>query len=132
MAPRLLVTDPSPVFRRSLRSLLEAEAPEWEIVGEASTASDALSAARRLEPDVILLERHLENRDGLTVLSSLCEEFPDTHVLMISFDWDPATRQAALERGARGVLLKDDADHLVEALRDVSAGDNPEPGGDRR
>ncbi len=132
MAPRLLVTDPSPVFRKSLRHLLEAEAPEWEIVGEAATASESLSTARRLDPDVILLEKRLEDSDGLDVLPSLREASPDAHVLMISFDWDPATRRTALERGARGVLLKDDADHLVEALRDVSAGAGPTPRGGRR
>lgn len=122
MAPRLLVADPSLVFRKSLRSLLEAEAPEWKLVGEAATAGDAFSAARRLEPDVIFLERHLDDSDGLALLSALRDTFPDTDVVMFSFDWDPATRQAALERGAREVLLKDDADHLVEALRDVRAG----------
>lgn len=132
MSPRILVTDPSPVFRESLRSLLETEAPEWEIVGVAATASDALSATRRLEPDVILLERHLEDSNGLAVLSTLCEACPEARVLMISFDWDPASRRAALECGARGVLLKDDADHLVEALRDVSADSDSEPDGPPR
>lgn len=130
MAPRLLVTDPSPVFRRSLRTLLEAEAPEWEIVDEAATGPGALSAARRLRPDVVILERHLGNDDGLDVLSDLCEACPDARVLMISFDWEPETRRAALQRGARGVLLKDDADHIVEALRGV-AGDTGSGAGRR-
>ena len=130
MARRLFVTDPSPVFRESLRNLMEAEAPNWVIVGEAATGVDTLASARRLEPDVILLERHLEDEDGLEVLPRLTEACPGAHVLMISFDWEPATRQAALERGARGVLLKDDADHLVEALRDV--GGDTGPGADRR
>lgn len=125
MAPRLLVADPSPVFRESLRSLLDAEVPEWELVGEAATACDALSSARCLDPDVILLERHLEDSHGLALLPSLRERFPDTHVVMISFDWDPAARQAASERGARSVLFKDDAHHLVEALRDVGVGVGP-------
>ena len=128
MARRLFVTDPSSVFRESLRNLMEAEAPNWVIVGEAATGVDALSSARRLEPDVILLERYLEDEDGLDVLPRLTEACPDAHVLMISFDWEPATRQAALERGARGVLRKDDADHLVEALRDVGGDASPGPG----
>lgn len=131
MTPRLLVADPSPVFRRSLRSLLEAEVPEWELVGEAATTSDVFSAARRLDPDVILLERHLEDGDALALLPSLREALPDTRVLMISFDWTPATRRAALERGARAVLLKDDADHLLEALREATAGAGSEAGGER-
>ena len=120
MSPRLLITDPSPVFRQSLRRLLRTEAPEWQIVGETATASEVVEAARRLQPDVVLLERHLEDGDGLKVLSDLLDVRPGTQVLMISFDWDPATRRAALEEGARGVLLKEDAaDHLVEALRDI-------------
>ena len=132
MAPTLLVTDPSPVFRRSLRDLVAVEAPEWEIVGEASTAADALSAASRLKPDVVLLERHLDGADGLDVLSDLSETCPGARVVMISFDWDAATRRAALERGARGVLYKDDADHLVEALEDVLGGSGAGPERDRR
>lgn len=130
MAPRLLVTDPSPVFRSSLRTLLEAEAVEWEIVGEAATGAEALSAARRLRPDVVLLERHLGDDDGLDVLSALRDTCPDARVLMISFDWEPGARNAALERGARGVLLKDDADRILEALRAVAGDDDP--GGGRR
>ena len=130
MSPRLLVSDPSPVFRRSLRRLLQAEAPEWRIVGETSTASEVLDATRRLQPDVVLLERKLANGDGLQLISDLLSARPGVHVLMISFDWDPVTRRAALRAGARGVLLKEDAaDHLVEALRDVGDRGEPPPGG---
>lgn len=129
MSPRLLITDPSPVFRQSLRRLLRTEAPEWQIVGETATASEVVDAARRLQPDVVLLERHLEDGDGLKVLSDLLDARPGTQVLMMSFDWDPATRRAALEEGARGVLLKEDAaDHLVEALRDIGNDGGRRPG----
>lgn len=131
MSPRLLVADPSPVFREGLRNLLQAEAPEWRIVGEAASGTEALSGARDLEPDVVLLERRLEDEDGLRLLPGLREACPGAAILMISIDWEPPVRQAALERGASDTLLKQDvADHLVRTLREVGveSGWEPDPG----
>lgn len=131
MSPRLLVADPSPVFRDSLRNLLRAEAPRWRIVGEAASGTEVLAGARDLEPDAVLLERCLGDDDGLRLLPELREACPAAAVLMISFDWEPAVRRVALERGASDTLLKQDvADHLVRTLREVRAesGREPDPG----
>lgn len=127
MSPRLLVTDPSRVFRRSLRELVATEAPGWEIVGEAATGREAVSDGRRLDPDVVLLERRLREDDGLQVLTELREACPGTAVIMISIDWEPHLREAALEHGARRVLLKQEAaDELVRTLREIRGELEPE------
>lgn len=134
----LLVIDPSDLFRKSLRTLLSAEAPDCRIVAEAADGSRGLEAARRLKPDVILLERHLPDGNGFQLLEELGAACPSSRVLMTSFDWDPPTTRAAFDRGAAGILPKHfAADYLVEAVRRVAAdgtyrppeGDGAGPGG---
>lgn len=133
-APRiisLLVIDPSEVFRSSLGTLLAAEAPDCEVVGEVSDGANGLETARRLEPDVILLERHLPDMSGFQLLARVRRAWPEARILMTSVDWDPPTIRAAMERGAAGILPKHAAaEHLVEAVRRVAAGQTYAPPGE--
>lgn len=123
MAPRLLIADPSRVFRRSVRRLLESEAPDWEVVAETETGEETVDAARRLSPDAILLERELGEEDGFEVLRRLRDVKPGTPVVMISFDWTAVARRAARSGGGAVVLYKHEvADRLVPELRDVRRG----------
>lgn len=124
----LLVVDPSPGFREAVRMLVTAEAPECELVGEISDGEGAGEAARRLRPDVVLLERVLPDRSGLEVLRELCRAWPDGRVLITSVDWDAPSVEAAVDAGATGVLSKHAAaDRLARALRSVAAGKTVRP-----
>lgn len=134
MAPRLLIADPTPVFRDSVRRLLESEVPDWEVVAETETGEETVEAARRLSPHAILLERELGEDDGLEVLRRLRDVKPDVPVVMISFDWTALLREAARSGGAAAVLYKHEvADRLVRQLREVrrgavGRGTDPTPG----
>lgn len=115
---RLLIADPSRVFRRSVRRLLESEAPDWEVVAETETGQETVDAACRLSPDAILLERELGEADGVVVLRRLRRLDTAPAVVMISFDWTPVARRAARSGGAAAVLYKEEAaDRLVHSLR---------------
>lgn len=124
----LLVVDPSPGFREAVRMLISAEAPECELVGEIADGEGVGTALRRLEPDVILLERALPGRSGLEVLRDLSRDRPSARVLITSVDWDAPSVEAAFEAGASGVLSKHAAaDRLAQALRSVAAGRTVRP-----
>lgn len=123
MSSRLLIADPSRVFRRSVRRLLESEAPDWEVVAETKTGEETVEAARRLSPDAILLERELGEDDGFGVLKRLRRLDVGPPVVMISFDWTDVARRAARSGGAAAVLYKEEAaDRLVRELREARGG----------
>lgn len=127
----LLVIDPSEVFRESLRTLLATEAPDCEVVGEVADGEEGVELAGRLDPDVILLERQLPGENGFRMLAHLRSVSPSARVLMTSVDWDPPTIEAALERGAAGVLPKNTAaERLVEAVRRIAGGKTYRPAED--
>jgi DNA-binding NarL/FixJ family response regulator len=71
MAHRILIVDDHPSFRATAKTLLTADG--FEVVGEASDGRSALEAARRLKPDLVLLDVQLPDMDGFTVTSELCE-----------------------------------------------------------
>lgn len=128
-SPTLFIADPSAAFRSAVRMLISARAPEWTLLGEAADAEGTLEALSRLAPDVILVERVLPDGSTLNLLESFRDACPSARVVVTSVDWDPATMEAALERGAAGVLPKlATADLLVAALRRVDEGGVFRPG----
>jgi DNA-binding NarL/FixJ family response regulator len=120
---RILVVDDHPAIRRGLRHLL-ATCADMEVVGEAADGESALRAARRLVPDVVLLDVHLLNSSGFEVAARMCAAMPMVRIIMLaSFD-DSDEAGRAFASGAQGYLLKRDADRcLVEAIHAVVRGE---------
>lgn len=120
---RILVVDDHSVVRAGLKLLLE-QADGLEPVGEAASGREAVFEARRLEPDVILLDLVMNDGDGLEVLPTLVREHPETKVVVLSMQDDPRYVRQAFESGAMGYILKEAADTDVEtAIRAVAGGD---------
>jgi DNA-binding NarL/FixJ family response regulator len=114
---RILIADDHAVVRRGVRSILESQ-PGWEIVGEATTGREAVEQVRRLRPDVVVLGISLPELNGLEATRKIVKEAPRTKVLILTMHNSEEVTREILRAGARGVVLKSDADDtLVEAVR---------------
>jgi len=117
---RILITDDHALIRRGLRAMLAAN-PEWEVCGEASDGQEAILKAIQLQPDVVIMDISMPGLSGLRATQRIREALPQTEVLMLTMHESREMIRAAREAGARGYLVKSDADsHLIEAMRAVS------------
>ena len=121
---RVLVVDDHPVVRQGLVSVLEDE-PDFEVVGSAGSADEALALVRRQQPDVLLLDLELPGRDGVAALPELLAARPGLGVLVFTaYDTDERVL-GAIRAGARGYLLKGaSADEIARGVRAVYAGES--------
>ena len=118
----VLLVDDHSLVRRALRRVLEDES-DLRVVGEASDGMEAVKAARRLRPDVVVMDFALPKMTGGAATQKILEEAADTAVLILSMHSEPLYVRAAMDAGARGYLLKSaDDGELVEAVRKVAAG----------
>jgi DNA-binding NarL/FixJ family response regulator len=102
----ILVADDHQIIRDGLRSLLEAE-PMFELVGEASSGSEALELATTFVPDVIVLDLAMPDMNGLEVLRHLQDRSIPSRVIVLSMHADQENVLLALQNGAMGYILKD-------------------------
>jgi two-component system response regulator DevR len=119
---RVFLLDDHEIVRRGVRELLEAE-DDLEVVGEASTAAEALARVPAVRPDVAVLDVRLPDGDGVTVCRDLRSQLPDLACLMLTSFSDDEALFDAIMAGAAGYVLKQirGAD-LVGAIRTVAAG----------
>ncbi|MGW0662808.1 response regulator [Streptodolium elevatio] len=120
---RVLLCDDHTVVRAGLLALL-ASAPGIEVVGEAATGEEALAAAAKLRPDVVLMDLHLGTGiDGIETTRRIVAEIPGTRVLVLTtYDTD-ADVTRAVEAGATGYLLKAERpDELFAAILAAAQG----------
>lgn len=122
---RILVVEDSPMVRYGIKAAIESEPAgrQIEIVGEVGTAAAAVPKAQRLRPDVVLLDLHLPDGDGLAVCRELREQLPKMGVLVLTSATDNQTIYESVVAGAHGYLLKDiDPAGLIQAVIDCHAG----------
>lgn len=120
---RVLLADDHAVLRAGLRLLLTGQ-NEFEVVAEASTGSEALSLAERLQPDLILLDLSMPNLGGMDILPTLRKMVPSIKILILTMHDDPQYLRQALKHGASGYVLKKAADaELISAIRAVLRGE---------
>lgn len=119
---RVLLVDDHHIVRIGLRAVL-AEDARIRVVGEASTASAALTEAVRLKPSVVLLDLRLPDRSGLEVCRQLKQHTPCPSVLCLTSFADDHTILAAIEAGADGYLLKEvDGPNIGDAIVTIARG----------
>jgi DNA-binding NarL/FixJ family response regulator len=109
---RLLVVDDHPIVRQGLRSLLSAYS-DLQIVAEAGTPHQAIDAAVRYKPDVVLLDVRLPGATGVEVARQLQRERPTANVILLTSYDDDELLRGALEVGVRGYLLKSVSDDMI-------------------
>jgi DNA-binding NarL/FixJ family response regulator len=120
--PRVLIADDQTLIRTGFRLILTSRG--IDVVGEAADGAEAVAAARRLRPDVVLMDIRMPNMDGLEATRLILDHSPDCRVLILTtFDLDRYVYRA-LALGASGFLLKDvTPQHLAAAIRLVDTGD---------
>jgi DNA-binding NarL/FixJ family response regulator len=89
-----------------------------EVVGEAADGSEGVAVARRLKPDVVLMDLLMPNMDGITAIGRIKEERPETEIVTMTSFIEEEKVTAALEAGASGYVLKDaEAEEVAQAIR---------------
>jgi len=102
---RILLVDDHVLFRKGLAALLGLR-PSVKIVGEAGDGLQAIELARQLVPDIILMDLHMPECDGLQAVRRIKEELPQVQVIMLTVSDHDDDLFAAIKSGARGYLLK--------------------------
>jgi two-component system response regulator DevR len=121
---RVFLVDDHEVVRGGLRTLLESEG-DIEIVGEASTAEEAVSRGVALGPDVVVLDVRLPDGDGIEVCRELRSRLPEVQCLMLTSFADDEALVAAIMAGASGYVLKQiRSNDLLNAVRRVGRGES--------
>ncbi len=118
---RLLIVDDHPVVRRGLRAILRS--PQVQVVAEAGSGGEAVALAKRLRPDVVLMDVRMSDMDGITATRLIKRAVPSTAVVILTSFPDRQYLVSALEAGASGYLLKGAAAPvLLDAVRLVMNG----------
>lgn len=119
----VLLVDDHALVRRGFRRLLEDD-PELAVVGEASTAREAVAATLRLAPRVVVMDCAMPGENGLAATREILQRAPGVAVLMLSMHSEETLVRQALEAGARGYVLKNALDlDLAAAIKRVAAGE---------
>ena len=119
----VLLVDDHSLVRRGFRRILE-DAPDIEVVGEASDGDEAVKLAVQLHPRLIIMDCALPGMSGLDATRSILNKLPETAILMLSMHSEETWVHQALDAGARGYILKSAVDmELVTAIRRVAEGE---------
>ena len=116
----IIIVDDHAVVRRGVRALVESH-PGWEVVGEATTGREAVDLAKRMQPDIVIMDLSLPELNGLDATRLILGESPHSEVLVLTMHHSEELARNVLQAGARGYVLKSDADQsliaAVESLR---------------
>lgn len=120
---RLVIVDDHEVVRIGLKSLLERR-PQFEVVGEAGSAREALEQVAALKPEVVLMDIRLPGTSGIEACEEIVNKYPGTKVIMLTSYAEDEMLFSAIRAGASGYVLKQiDSDDLIKAIEAVSRGE---------
>ena len=119
----VLLVDDHSLVRRGFRRMLEDES-DMEVVGEAGDGEESVKLAKRLHPQVVVMDCALPRMNGLEATRQIIEECPETAVLMLSMHSENTWVRQAIDAGAKGYILKNAMDlELGSAIRKIAAGE---------
>ena len=122
MNSRILLVDDHKIMREGIRSLLSEE-PDMEVVGEADNGREAVQLAKRLRPDLVVMDVSMPELNGIEATRQILAEMEGVKVLALSMHRDPRFVAGVLEAGAKGYMVKDcTAAELTSVIRLVAQG----------
>jgi len=117
---RIVIVDDHAVVRRGVRALLESH-HGWQVLAEGTTGREAVELVKRLRPNVVVMDLSLPELNGLDATRQIVKESPDTEVLVLTMHHSEQLARDVLQAGARGYVLKSDADqNLIAAVESLS------------
>lgn len=120
---RIFIVDDHEVVRLGLKALLEHH-PQFEVVGEAGTAKDAIEQVTRLQPDVVLMDIRLPGTSGIEACEEITKRFENVRVIMLTSYADDEMLFSAIRAGASGYVLKQiGGEDLIRAVEAVGRGE---------
>lgn len=120
---RILIADDHALLRVGLRTMLDTQ-PDMTVVGEAGNGRDAVSKARELRPDVVVMDLMMPKLDGAEATRQIVEALPETNVIILTSFGTSADLVRAISNGAAGAQMKGSAiDTVIKAIRTVVAGE---------
>jgi two-component system, NarL family, response regulator DevR len=121
---RIILVDDHEVVRLGLKALLEHH-PQFEVVGEAGTAKDAIEQVARSLPDVVLMDIRLPGVSGIEACEEITNRFPNTRVIILTSYAEDDMLFSAIRAGASGYVLKQiGGEDLIRALEAIGRGEN--------
>lgn len=114
--PRVLIVDDHALIRRGIQNILRPF-PEWQLCGEADNGNDAVRMAGELEPEIIIMDVSMPGLNGIEATRAICKIQPKMKIVLLTLHESAELVRNAFRAGARGYLLKTDAEQeLVRAL----------------
>lgn len=122
MSRTIFIVDDHPIMRRGYAQLIGSE-PDLVMNGEAGSAAEALTALERIRPDLVVIDISLGGANGLELTKQLTALHPGLAILIISMHQEALYAPRALAAGARGYIMKSEADRTtIDAIRHILAG----------
>ncbi|MGV8120703.1 MAG: response regulator [Candidatus Xenobiia bacterium LiM19] len=119
---KILIVDDHTLVREGFAKMLELE-PQFEVLGQSSSARDAIEKTRNLKPDIVLMDIKLPGINGIEATRMIKSEFPDVEVIILSMYDEEEYVMESVKAGATGYVLKDiSADELFSAIKVVHSG----------
>ena len=120
---RIILVDDHEVVRLGLKSLLERH-PNFDVVGEASSAREALEQTGMLKPDVVVMDIRLPGTSGIEACEQIINQYPNTKVIILTSYAEDEMLFSAIRAGASGYILKQiGSEDLIKALESVGRGE---------
>lgn len=117
---KILVVDDHDIIRRGLKDLLTAR-PGWEVCAEAKTGREAVTLAEQLKPEIVVMDISMPDLNGLEAARRISKALPKTGILILTMHFSDQLVRDVVEAGARGYILKSDADRdLVTAVDSIA------------
>jgi two-component system response regulator DevR len=120
---RIILVDDHELVRIGLKSLLERH-PQFDVVGEAGSAREALEQVESLKPDVVVMDIRLPGTSGIDACEQIVNQYPETKVLMLTSYAEDEMLFSAIRAGASGYVLKQiGSEDLIKAIESVGRGE---------